>query len=452
MPRPRKEGAAPTGEIRISSAEPPRSTFDEHHPPDDDLIADCVHCGFCLPTCPTYALWGEEMDSPRGRIYLMKMGNAGEVPMDDTFVGHFDACLGCMACVTACPSGVQYEKLIEATRPQLERHHRRTRADRLFRRLVFGLFPHPRRLRAASLGGTLYQRMRIRALLTRLGLLRRLPARLRALEELMPPMRLRDAVARAPRHTPARGTRRLRVGVLLGCVQRVFFHDVNAATIRVLAAEGHEVFAPRQGCCGALEEHSGHEPAALARARRLIDTFEPLDLDAIVVNVAGCGSVMKQYGHLLRDDPAYAEKARAFAAKVRDVTELLADEPVAPRQPIPARLAYHHACHLVHAQQVREQPLRMLRTIPGLDVVEIPEADMCCGSAGVYNLLEPEPAEDLGRRKVDHVAGTSPDAVAAGNPGCLLQIRRYLDPGIPSFHPVELLDASIRGVNPLRRG
>jgi len=426
--------------------------FDLMHPPSDERISDCVHCGFCLPTCPTYALWGEEMDSPRGRIYLMKLGKEGVVPMDDTYVQHFDACLGCMACVTACPSGVKYDELIEAVRPQIERNYARGWRDRAFRRAIFSLFPYPSRLRVAAVFGTFYQRAGIRRLVGSLGLRDRLPPRLLAMESLLPPMRLRNAVVRHPALVPALGTRRRRVGLLTGCIQRVFFADVNAATGRVLAAEGCEVVAPRgQRCCGALSIHAGREPEGLARARRLIDVFEDAGVDDIVVNVAGCGSTMKEYGHLLRDDPAYADKARRFSARVRDVSELLAElTPVAARHPIRARVAYHDACHLGHAQGVRRQPRQVLGSIPGLEVTDIPEAEICCGSAGIYNLVQPLAAEELGRRKVANIARTEPDAIATSNAGCLLQIRRYLDGDVPLFHPIELIDASIRGIDPIR--
>jgi len=427
------------------------SVFDALHPPSGELIDDCVHCGFCLPTCPTYVLEGNETNSPRGRIYLMKMGKAGEVPMDQEFVDNFDACLGCMACVTACPSGVKYDQLIEAVRPQIERNWERTRTDRAFRWMIFTLFPYPARLRPAAFFGTLYQRLGVRRLLAATGLLDRLPARLRAMEALLPDLSLGSVVARQPAFTPAVGTARHRVGLLSGCVQRVFFGDVNAAATRVLAAEGCDVVAPKaQQCCGALSSHAGREQEAADRARHLIDVFEAADVESIVVNVAGCGSSMKEYAILLRDDPAYAAKAAAFAEKVRDVSELL-DElgPIAPRHPIPARIAYHDACHLAHAQGIRAQPRAVLRSIPELTVMDIPEADICCGSAGIYNLVQPEPAEELGRRKVDHISSTDPDAVVTSNAGCLLQIRRYLDAGVPLFHPVQLVDASIRGLDPI---
>jgi glycolate oxidase iron-sulfur subunit len=426
------------------------SAFDALRPPSGELLADCVHCGFCLPTCPTYALWGEEMDSPRGRIYLMELASTGEIGIDDIFVTHIDRCLGCMACVTACPSGVQYDKLVEATRPQIERNYERSARDRWFRRLIFALFPYPRRLRAAAVLGWLYQRLRIAALLRRSGLQARLPARLRALESLLPDVPLRDLRRRLPRRVAARGAPRGRVALVTGCVQSVYFAEVNAATARVLASEGYEVMVPReQGCCGALQEHSGEEAAALRRARRMIATMERADVDLIVINAAGCGSTLKEYGHLLRDDPAWVDRATAFSAKVADINEVLADiEPHAPRHAIAARVAYHDACHLAHAQGVRTQPRQVLAAIPQLDVVELSEPEICCGSAGIYNLLQPEAASDLGVRKAATIAAVAPDAVVTANPGCMLQINRHLERPLPMLHPVQVVDAAIRGRNP----
>ena len=426
------------------------SAFDPHRPPDRELLDDCVHCGFCLPTCPTYQLWGEEMDSPRGRIYLMDLAEKGEIGLDGALHEHIDACLGCMACVSSCPSGVRYDRLLEAVRPQLERNVTRTRSDRLFRRAIFALFPHRGRLRAAALPGALYQRLRTIPVVARLTAT--LPGRLAAVESLLPPVRVREAFARLPVRTPADGPTRLRIALLAGCVQDVFFHHVNTATVRVLAAEGCEVLVPReQRCCGALELHSGREPSALARARRTIGVFERLHaehpVDHIVTNVAGCGSSMKEYGALLSDDPEWAQRAAAFSDKVRDVHEVLASlEPVAPRHPVRARVVYHDACHLGHAQGVRVQPRAVLRTVPGLELVEVPEADLCCGSAGIYNLVAPEAAAELGARKAAHVRDSRPDLVVTANPGCLLQLRRHLGADIPLLHPVQVLDASIRGV------
>jgi glycolate oxidase iron-sulfur subunit len=424
----------------------PTGAFDAHHPPDPRLIDDCVHCGFCLPACPTYALWGEEMDSPRGRVYLMKVGTEGGASMTPVFVEHFDRCLGCMACMPACPSGVQYGRLIEATRAQIERRHPRPLPDRLFRALLFALFPHPRRLALLRPVLWLYQRTGVRAAFRRLGIARLLPERLAALERLAPDVGLRHAPL--PAVTRPTGKVRGRVGLLLGCVQREFFGETNAATARVLAAEGFEVVAPPQGCCGALFVHAGREAEAAGHARRLIDAFE--EVETVVVNAAGCGSTMKEYGHLLADDPTYAARARAFAAKCRDVTELLAAAPPrAELHPIRLRVAYHDPCHLRHAQGVAAEPREVLGRIPGLEVVEVPEGAICCGSAGIYNLVEPRTAAELGDRKAANVLATGVDAVATANPGCALQIGAALSRAgrpLPIYHVVELVDASQRGL------
>ena len=425
--------------------------FDSHHPPLEDQVADCVHCGFCLPACPTYALWGREADSPRGRIYLMRLGLEGRAPIDDGFTRHIDTCLGCMACVTACPSGVKYDKLIEATRPQIERHAPRPLGDRLFRRLIFSLFPYPGRLKVVAVTLWAYQRLGLQRLVRATGLLGLLPARLRAMETVTPRVTLTSIFSSLQERIPAQGERRRTVALLLGCVQRTFFSEVNAATARVLAAEGCDVVIPQpQGCCGALMVHSGLEDEAVEMAKRLIDTFDGLDVDTIVINAAGCGSTLKEYGHLLRDDPAYATKARTLAEKCQDISEVLADlPPRAPRHPVPLKVAYHDACHLQHAQGVSAQPRTVLASIPELEVLDIPEGGLCCGSAGIYNLVEPETAQALGERKVAHVLSTGAEAVVSSNPGCLLQLRSSLeqtDPerAMPMLHLVELVDASIR--------
>ena len=425
------------------------SIFDATHPPSSELVEDCVHCGFCLPACPTYLLWGEEADSPRGRIYLMRAGLEGRAAWTESYQRHFDTCLGCMACLTACPSGVKYDRLIEATRPQVERHGRRSLMDRTFRRLIFEIFPHPWRLRALAWPLWLYQRSGLRSLIRASGLVTMLPARLAAMERLLPDLSASTLRHRAAVRVPARGSSRRSVGLLLGCVQRVFFPHVNDATARVLAAEGCDVEMPAaQGCCGALMLHAGRDAEAAA-ARHLIDVFETAGVDCVAINAAGCGSAMKSYGDLLRDDPAYAERARAFSAKCVDVSELLADlEPRATRHPLPMRVAYHGACHLHHAQGVSAQPRDLLRSIPGIDLREIPESDVCCGSAGIYNLLEPDTAARLRDRKVQHLLTTEADVVVSGNPGCLMQIASGLDAcerSMPALHVVELLDASITG-------
>jgi glycolate oxidase iron-sulfur subunit len=420
----------------------PGVAFDAHRPPAPEDIRTCVHCGWCLPTCPTYLVWGEEMDSPRGRIVLMRVGLEPGSDMDAMAL-HFDRCLGCMACVTACPSGVRYDRLIEATRPQVERNHRRSRRERAFRRACFELFTHPGRLRALAPLAVVGRRFDLGARLARFP-------RLAALAALNPGLRLGAAWRRLPEWTPSRGpgTERGRVGFLQGCVQRVFFSGVNEATVRVLSAEGFAVMAPAAPrCCGALLLHSGAEPEALELARETIAAFE--DCAVVVVNAAGCGSAMKDYVHLLADDPAWAGRAEAFSAKVRDVSRFLAGAgPRAPRYPLSMRLAYHDACHLAHAQGVRAEPRTLLSGIPGLELLEPAEWEVCCGSAGLYNLLQPEAAAELGRRKAANLLATGAEAVAAGNPGCTLQISAHLQAAgqpLPVYHPMEVLDASIRG-------
>jgi glycolate oxidase iron-sulfur subunit len=415
-----------------------------------ELLDDCVHCGFCLPHCPTYQSWGEEMDSPRGRIDLMKGLRDGKVTLSAGVVEYFDRCLGCMGCVTACPSGVKYGTLIEQTRARVEASHIRGPGDRAFRTLVFALFPHPARLRAMLLPLWLYVVTGLQRLLRMSGLLRLLPPRLAQLEAMLPPVRFRHLQASLPTQVEAQGEKRATVGLVAGCVQRVFFPEVNDATVRVLSAEGCDVRVPSgQGCCGALSLHTGRASEGLAMARALIERFEKSGVDTIVVNAAGCGSTLKEYGHLLEGDLVWAERARAFSAKVRDVNEFLtALGPRAVRHPVKARVAYHDACHLAHAQGIRAQPRSLLRGIPGVELVEIPDGDTCCGSAGTYNLMEPESAAEIGKRKVANVLSTECTLLASANPGCTLQIQKLLrDQGkqLAAAHPIEILDASLRG-------
>jgi glycolate oxidase iron-sulfur subunit len=419
-----------------------QTAWDPHRPPDPDLIADCVHCGFCLPTCPSYTVFEEEMDSPRGRIVLMRVGNEEGSEASDEMRTHFDRCLGCMACVTACPSGVKYDQLIERTRPQVERNVPRPLRERAYRRLIFGLFTHPGRLRALAPLLWAQQKLGVNDALAHV------PA-LRPMLRIAPPVKRRAAIAQLPEVTPAQGTCRGRIALMQGCVQRVFFGDVNGATVRVLAAEGFEVHAPRRPrCCGALQLHAGVEDEAIALAKETIAAYE--GFDAVAVNVAGCGSGMKDYAHLLADDPEWGERAAAFSARVRDVAELLAEhEPQARRHPLPLRVAYHDACHLAHAQQVRTQPRSLLRSIPALELLEPADWEICCGSAGIYNLVQPDAAAELGARKAANLVATGADAVAAGNPGCALQIAAHLDGReLPIYHPMTLLDHSIRGTRP----
>ena len=431
---------------------------------------DCVHCGFCLPACPTYQLWGEEMDSPRGRIHLVTQLLDG-APLTAAAAEHFDRCLGCMACMTACPSGVQYDQIIEAAREWTEtaegsgepaegpgepdgaaaRWAGRSATERLTRAAIFAIFPYPARLRAATAPLRLAQRTGADRLIARSGLVGKIsPAAEQALR-LAPPAAGPVRAERLPSRVPARGERRAVVGMLTGCVQSVFFPRVNAATARVLAAEGCDVIIPRsQGCCGALSLHSGRAAEAAAFARRTIETFEAAGVDAIIVNSAGCGSAMKEYERLLSDDPEWAPRAAALSSRVRDLAEFLdALGPVATRHPVPVRAAYHDACHLGHAQRITAAPRALLRGIPGLDLVELRDAGMCCGSAGVYNLLQPEAARALGERKADAVAASGASLLITANPGCTLQIAATLAARgavLRSAHTAEVLDASINGV------
>jgi glycolate oxidase iron-sulfur subunit len=367
--------------------------------------------------------------------------------MTDSMVGHIDACLGCMACVTACPSGVQYDRLIEATRAQVERRHRRGLTDRLLREAIFAVFPYPRRLRALRAPLSAYRRSGLQRVVQRSGVLERISPTLAAMESLAPPVRPAPPL---PERVSARGERRAVVGMLTGCVQREFFPRVNAATARVLAMEGCDVVIPRrQGCCGALSVHNGREDEAQAFARRTIDVFEAAGVEHVVVNAAGCGSSMKEYAELLADDPAYAERARRFAEGVRDVSELLAQlGRVAVRHPVPLIVAYHDACHLGHAQGIRRAPRDLLAAVPGLELREIADPDICCGSAGVYNLLNPVAAGELGDRKARAVLATGADLLVTANPGCLLQVAAAVarqGAQIGLAHTVEVLDASLRG-------
>jgi glycolate oxidase iron-sulfur subunit len=440
------------------------------------VVKDCVHCGFCLPACPTYSLWGEEMDSPRGRIYLVNQLLDG-APLTPAAGEHFDRCLGCMACMTACPSGVQYDQIIAAAREWTEAaggelsdgqaaaelgpsgvapggalpETRRPLRDRLTRAGIFALFPYPARLRIATAPLRALQRTGADRLIARTGLVGRVsPAAEQALR-LAPPAGRAAAAGRLPERVAARGERRAVVGMLTGCVQSVFFPRVNTATARVLAAEGCDVIIPRaQSCCGALSLHSGRAAEAVRFARRTIETFEAAGVDAIVVNSAGCGSAMKEYEQLFADSPEWAARAAALSAKVRDLAEFLdALGPAAERRPVEVRAAYHDACHLGHAQRITAAPRALLRAIPGLDLVELKDAGVCCGSAGVYNLLQPDAARELGSRKADSVVDSGASLLISANPGCTLQISSELTArgiALRTAHTAEVLDASINGV------
>ncbi len=430
----------------------PQGAFDRHDPPEMEKLLDCVHCGFCLPTCPTYLALGNEMDSPRGRIYLMRSAAEGRVGISDSFVEHMSLCLVCRACETACPSGVDFGHLMEATRGQVARHYTRSLPDRLLRRFILGVFTNPGLLRLLVPPLRAYQRLGIQRALRKSGLLKLL-GRWGGMESLLPELAGSAAIPDLPEVTLAVGEKRGRVALLQGCVQRVFFAGVNRATVRVLAANGFEVAIPRgQGCCGSLLVHEGEREAGKALARKAIDVFEAAGADYVAINAAGCGSVMKDYGELLKDDPRYATRAAAFSQRVRDVSEILADAGLTGTlHPLPLRVTYHDACHLVHGQRIRSGPRALLRAIPNIDLVELTEADFCCGSAGVYNLLHPEAAREVLARKLDRLAETRAQVVVSGNPGCLLQIEKGLrERGMQMrvVHTVEVLDWSYRGVAP----
>jgi glycolate oxidase iron-sulfur subunit len=453
------------------------------------LAGDCVHCGFCLPACPTYQLWGEEMDSPRGRIHLITQILDGAAGTAATAT-HLDRCLGCMACVTACPSGVRYDRLIEAARgwaeeqpawptsgagaggrpPPADGHPLPARSlrDRAVRAAIFRVFPYPRRLRAAVAPLRAAQRSGIDRLIDRSGLAEQLAPEIASALRLAPAsspipsgLRRRAAARRGanlrsrpqrmlPERVPALRTRRAVVGMLTGCVQRVFFPQVNAATANVLAAEGCDVIIPAgQGCCGALSLHGGRRAEAARFARQAIETFERAGVDAVVVNVAGCGSAMKEYRDLLAGDAGWSNRAAALASKVRDFSEFLVElGPVAVRHPLDVTTAYHAACHLAHAQRITAQPRDLLAAIPGLRLADIADGGTCCGSAGIYNLVQPEPARELGQRKAAAVAATGADLLVSANPGCAMQIASALaarGTQMPMAHIAEVLDTSIRG-------
>ena len=427
--------------------------FDSFHPPKQSLIDACVHCGFCLPTCPSYRVLGKENDSPRGRVYLMDAINKGEAPLSSFSVKHFDSCLGCLACTTACPSGVKYDELISAVRPQIQRQYNRPLPQKAIRRLIFSLFPYPDRIRLLLAPLALYQKLGFSALIKSSGLLKRFSPKLAAMESLLPSVTAQCFSDNLPEEIPAKGEKRYRVGMILGCVQRVFFSDVNTATARVLSANGCEIVIPRtQGCCSALPEHQGETHQAQVLARQMIDSFEDADVDYVIINAAGCGHTLKEYGHMLADDPDYAKKAKAFAAKVRDVQEFLAEvgltAPLHPLQDGPLAVVYQDACHLLHGQKISRQPRQLLEKIPGVVLREPLDAALCCGSAGVYNMLQPEVAEELGQMKATNLANTGATLIASANPGCSLQIKQALEKQgktINLKHPMQLLDLSIHG-------
>jgi glycolate dehydrogenase iron-sulfur subunit len=420
------------------------------HGHDVEGVNRCVHCGLCLAYCPTFSILGTEMDSPRGRIFLIKSMAEGRIGLTDSTAAHLDLCLGCRACETVCPSAVPYGQLIEAARADIERQRPGGALRRFFRWVNFDvLLPHPRLLSLAAAGLRFYQVSGLQRLVRASGLLRLLPGPLASWEPLLPAIPAAADRAPLPEVTPADGPKRATVGLLTGCIQQVAFGPQNRATARVLARNGVEVVAPRtQSCCGALHAHAGEHATALELAKNTIIAFESAGVEQVVVNTSGCGAHMKAYGTLLSGDPAWAERARRFATRVSDISEFLAREPLrGPLRPVSRTVTYHDPCHVAHGQKIRKEPRALLAQIPGLTVRELHEADWCCGSAGTYNLTQPEMAGRLQRRKVENIRATGADAVVTANPGCIIQIQQGLEGGarpVRVLHIVELLDEAYR--------
>jgi glycolate oxidase iron-sulfur subunit len=425
--------------------------FDEIDKPSLKIIKDCVHCGFCLSACPTYLQTGNELDSPRGRIYLMKSAVEGRIPMGDGLVKHLDLCLGCLACEPACPSGVRYGSLIEAARSQIERRYERSFSEGLYRSLLFSIFPYPTRLKLLMPFLCFYQTTGLQRLLNELGVL---PKRLAHAQAMLPEVKLSNVLHKLPGIVSAKGKRRFRVAMLKGCVQSVLFPQTNEATMRVLSENGCEVVMPKnQGCCGALSIHTGRLSEGRELARANIDTFTKHDVDAIIVNSAGCGSSMKEYGEILKEDPLYAEKAKKISEQTKDVMEFLADVGLQGElRELKLKVTYQDACHLGHAQRIKTHPRKIIKQIRGIDFVELPESDLCCGSAGIYNLIQPEMSEGLLERKISSLKEIGVDYIVAGNPGCLLQIQKGIKLSglkIKAVHPIQLLDWAYGGASPI---
>jgi glycolate oxidase iron-sulfur subunit len=417
----------------------PKQLTDPHIADSNSVLRKCVHCGFCTATCPTYVLLGDELDSPRGRIYLIKeMLEKGEPATKET-VKHVDRCLSCLSCMTTCPSGVNYMHLVDHARVHIENTYNRPYAERFLRNILAFTMPRPSLFRLSLIAAKLaspfrstfaaFGAKRISALLTILP------------KQLQAPMRLGTAGTYA-----ANVAKKGRVGLLMGCVQSVIDPGINAATIRLLTRLGFEVVVVREACCGSLTHHMGKEADALSRARRMIDQWTNENLDSIVITTSGCGTTIKDYGHMLRLDSNYADKAAVISAKAKDVTEFLAELEL-PKANMNLRLAYHAACSIQHGQKIKSQPLALLRNA-GFEVAEVPEGHLCCGSAGTYNIMQPEIAGKLRDRKVAHILSTKPEAIATGNIGCMSQIGSGTD--IPILHTVELLDWAYGGEMPAK--
>jgi glycolate oxidase iron-sulfur subunit len=419
---------------------------------DYELFLDCVHCGLCTSACPTYVELGDENDSPRGRIYLMRGVTDGRIALDEKVLGHLDLCLDCRACESACPSGVRYGKLIEPFRIELAREGiKQENLGWLGRLLLYSLTPYAGRMRWALKPAKLMQWTGVDALLKKIGFFKILPRALRDLHAMLPPL---TKHYRLPESLPAEGSRRARVALFTGCAADAFFPQTNYATARVLQKNGCDVLIPRgQVCCGALHFHAARSEPAAQFAKRNCEAFPVDQIDAVIVNAAGCGAMLKDYHHLLQHTPA-AGAGSKFAAKVRDISEFLMElGPVKPEHDLKLRAAYHDACHLCHGQQIRKQPRQLLEMIPGMQLVSLNESEICCGAAGSYNLTQPAMAERLGLRKAKNLLETGADAIFSGNVGCLIQIGRYLrDQNLKLWiaHPVDALWASYEGTSGIR--
>ncbi len=419
---------------------------------DYGLFLDCVHCGLCTAACPTYAETGDENNSPRGRIYLMRSLIDGRIEMDQHVERYLDLCLDCRACETACPSGVQYGKLIEPFRVDMESARREPQHNDWFHKVVlFGLFPYAKRLRVSLAPARVAQALKLDKFAEHAGLLDLLPSRLAQLVKMLPPAgRERRPL---PEFIPAKGPRRARVALFTGCVGDAIFRDTNWATARVLRENGCDVVVPNgQQCCGAIHFHAASSEPARQMADANVAAFDSADVDAVIVNVAGCGAMIKDYPHHWEDD-GRARRER-FVSKVKDINEFL-DELgiVEPQHSVDATATYHDACHLAHAQQIRSAPRRLLSKVPGLTVVDLPESELCCGAAGTYNLTEPEMASRLAARKLENIRSTGAEMVITANAGCILQIARHaVEQGtpLPVIHPIDVLDASYQG-RPLKK-
>lgn len=420
------------------------SGFSGPDKPEYSVYSHCVHCGLCLNRCPTYRLWGREADSPRGRIRQIELVDQGKMELGHTFVTHIDRCLDCRACETACPSGVEYGRLVETTRAQIEQHYRRPLLSRIARDLVYRrLLPYPSRIAASARWLKFYQRSGLATVARRAGILRLLGLEER--EALLPAIDSEFFFTELGKTFASRGARKARVAFFAGCIAQVTFSDLNRATIRVLQANGCEVVVPaKQLCCGALQGHAGVRDVARNLARANFDAFPLEDFDAVLTNAAGCGSTLKEYSHLFPSNDPEHEKAGRFAAKVRDVTEFLAEIGVSmPLRHLPLKVTYQDSCHLAHGQKIREAPRKLIRSIPGVELVEMPFANQCCGSAGVYNVTETKASLELLERKMECVIQTSAQAIVTANPGCMLQLRAGAarnKTGQEVLHVIELLD------------